>query len=162
VSHHRLTRQLSAYLDGELPPLDEAEVRDHLARCDSCQKELRRLQAVRSALRRLPDPQAPADLWEEVRIRRSARTRAPAWWPGRPGRGVLAVAAATVVVLLALPLVRTRVDRLRAAGIGLDLFVREHALAASGDPFADRAYLGLLISDASAALAGAGREEERR
>ncbi len=158
MSHHRLSRQLSAYLDGELTAEDEQEVREHLARCEACRDELRQLQAVRSLLRRLPEPQAPEDLWGAVRSRTVRALPRRRW----PARAVLAVAAAAVVVLLALPAVRTRVDRLRAAGVGVDVFVREHALATAGEPFADRAYLGLLISDASAALAGVPREEERR
>ncbi|MDR7402444.1 MAG: anti-sigma factor [Armatimonadota bacterium] len=157
MTHSRLVRQLSAYLDRELPPDDEQEVREHLAGCDACQEELRRLQAVRAILRRLPEPRAPADLaavW-------GRRGRAGRRWPAT-ARIALAAVAAAVIVLLALPAVRGRIDRLRAAGAGVDVVVREHALAAASDPFADRAYLGLLISDASAALAGAGRGEDER
>jgi len=53
--------------------------------------------------------------------------------------------------------VKGRIDRLQAADIGVDLYVREHALQSVVDPFVDRAYLGLLIGDANLALAGARR-----
>jgi hypothetical protein len=82
------------------------------------------------------------------------------WLRGVVRRPALAAAAlAFVAVLVAIPLVRGRLERLRAAELGPELYIREHALASASDPFLDRAYLGFLISDASLALVGAPREE---
>jgi hypothetical protein len=44
--------------------------------------------------------------------------------------------------------------------VGVDVYVREHALLSATDPFADRAYLGLLIGDANVALVGQRRAPE--
>jgi hypothetical protein len=68
-----------------------------------------------------------------------------------------AAAAMLVLILIAVPLVKGRIDRLQAADIGVDIYVREHALVSSADPFVDRAYVGLLVGDANLALAGARR-----
>ena len=52
------------------------------------------------------------------------------------------------------PLVRGTIDRLHASEIGVDLYVRQHALQMSAEPFTDRAYLGLATGDADLVLAG--------
>src|SRR5205807_723300 len=68
--------------------------------------------------------------------------------------------AALVIVLLALiPFVKGTVDRLHAAEIGVDLYVREHALQMSTEPLTDRAYLGVVAGDADLVLVG---EQARR
>jgi hypothetical protein len=68
-----------------------------------------------------------------------------------------------VLLLIVLPMAKGRLDRLQAANVGVDVYVREHALLSTADPFADPAYLGLLITDANVALVGQRRsaEEER-
>ena len=123
--HHRVERQLSAYLDRELTPDEEAAVRRHLEECAAA---------------------APVP-----------------WFSAWRTRPALALAVATVVVLLLLvPLIRGQIDRLRAAEFGLDLFVREHAITAASDPLVDRAYLGLLVTDANLRIVGARREAVER
>ena len=65
------------------------------------------------------------------------------------------LAAALIVLVLALvPMIKGTVDRLHAAEIGVDLYVREHALQMSTEPLADRAYLGLITGDSDLVLAG--------
>lgn len=164
--HARLERQLSAYLDSELPPEEATAVRAHLVQCVSCRAELERLQRVKRLLRMLPEKPAPATLWESIEQRRheSAGPGAIVTWIRSMFRrpAVVVAAAALIVILLAVPLVRGRIDRLRAAGIGIDVYVREHALNASSDPLVDRAYLGLLLGDANVALVGEPRWEELR
>jgi anti-sigma factor RsiW len=167
VTHARQQRQLSAYLDGELTAQETEEVRAHLADCATCRTELAQLRSVKVLLGRLPERSAPQDLWAALR----AQVDQPAeTWIASVSRVVrgafrrpaLAVAAAALIaVLVAVPLIRGRLDRLRAAELGPELYVHEHALAAAADPFFDRAYLGLLISDASLALVGAPREEPK-
>jgi hypothetical protein len=58
------------------------------------------------------------------------------------------------VVLVTVPVLRGQRDRLRAAEIGPDLFIRAAAHANADDPFADRAYLGLVVTDANLRIAG--------
>ncbi len=157
---HHAERQLSAYLDRELTPEEEAAVRRHLADCASCREELSRLERMRRLLAGLPERPLPESFWPDLQ-RALARRREPTWrtWlAGRHIRPAAALAAAAVVILLLLvPLARGRIDRLRAAEFGLDLFVREHALAAAADPLADRAYLALLVTDANLRIIGRPR-----
>jgi len=59
------------------------------------------------------------------------------------------------VVILALvltPFIKGTVDRLHAAEIGVDLYVREHAFGMSIEPLADRGFLGVVIGDADLVL----------
>ncbi len=169
MTHVRLERQLSAYLDGELSVDETAEVRRHLAECPTCQKEMERLKAVKQLLGALPEREPPAGTWDA--LRRTLERPAPSIWSRwREGlrslvRRPVAAAAAVAVVfaLIAVPLVRGRLDRLRAAETGVDVYLREHVLVSSGDPFADQAYLGVMIGDANLALIGEPRpaREER-
>lgn len=166
MTHARIQRQLSAYLDGELVPAEADEVRLHLTGCEACREELARLQHVKSLLRRLPERAMPEDVW--AAIRPQVATAVPSAAPlgealrAMVRRPALALAgAALIVALVAVPLIRGRIERTRAGEIGADFFVREHALASSDDPFSDRAYLGLLLGDANLALAGTPREEGR-
>jgi anti-sigma factor RsiW len=160
--HARAARHLSAYLDGELAPAERRAIEAHLAVCAACREELDALAQVKRLLGRLPEVEPPAGLWASLRARAVA--------PAHPAASLLealraafrrpaaaAVAAMVVVILVVAPLVKGRLDRLQAAAVGVDLYVREHAVLAATDPFVDRAYLGLLIGDANVALAGARR-----
>ncbi len=160
MTHIRLERQLSAYLDEQLPADEAAEVRRHIAECTACQEELERLRTVKHLLGALPDREPPQELWAELR-RDLVQSPPPVWerWieavramVRRPA--IAAAAVAVVVALVALPLVRGQFARVRAAEIGVDVYVREHALNSSADPFVDRAYLGLVIGDANLTLVG--------
>ena len=163
--HHRVERQLSAYLDRELAPDEEAAVRRHLEECAPCRDELARLRHLKSVLAGLPARPLPETFWPDLR-RELHRRAAPApvpWFSAWRTRPAMALAAAAVVVLLLLvPLIRGQIDRLRAAEFGLDLFVREHAITAAADPLVDSAYLGLLITDANLRIVGARREPVER
>lgn len=167
MTHARWQRQLSAFLDGELLPREAEAVRAHLEQCESCRAELERLQSVKVLLGRLPERPVPGTLWTSIRARlerpgESWLERAEHWWWGAFRRPALAAAALTLVVLLvAIPLIRGRFDRLGAGELGPEVYIREHALASSEDPFLDRAYLGLLITDANMSLVGAPREEPK-
>jgi len=50
----RINSKLSAYIDGELPARELAEVKEHLSACSGCTGEFRRLSAVDAVLKRLP------------------------------------------------------------------------------------------------------------
>lgn len=163
MGHARLERQLSAYLDNELTADDAQQVRAHLETCVACREELQRLEHVKRLLGSLPERAPAPQVFEELRQQIISQA------PRESGsvleaisnafrRPALAFAAAAIVVLLiAFPLVKGRIDRLRAAEVGPDVFVREHALSAVADPFADRAYVGLLVTDANLALIGEPR-----
>lgn len=99
---------LSAQLDGEV---DEAEARaldEHLAGCQRCESERRRLEAVRSAFRALPVAAPPDDLGREVldRIQREGGRLTGGRFAGRPASprrraawvAMIATALATVAV----------------------------------------------------------------
>jgi anti-sigma factor RsiW len=165
MTHARWQRQLSAYVDGELASHEAGELETHLAQCESCRAELERLQSLKSLLGRLPERPVPETLWTSIRAQldrpqQSWTAVVEQWLRGAVRRPALAAAAlALVAILVAVPLVRGRLERLRAAELGPELYIREHALASASDPFLDRAYLGLLITDASLALVGAPREE---
>lgn len=86
--------RLSAYLDGELAPVDLAYVSSHLETCQDCRLELRDLDGARTAVRALPRLEMPAHAVGDA-IGDTAPTRT------RRLRVAVAVAAvaATVVVL---------------------------------------------------------------
>ncbi|MDQ7843287.1 MAG: zf-HC2 domain-containing protein [Armatimonadota bacterium] len=164
MTHARISRQLSAYLDGELEPDAVREVEAHLTVCGACRGELGGLRQVKAMLASLPEIAPPEEVWQGLR-RRMEREPPSGWRPAlrealrsTVRRPALAIAAAALIILLAaFPVVKGRRDRLQAADIGVDLYLREHALLSSADPFVDPAYLGLLIGDANRALAGARR-----
>lgn len=162
--HARLQRQLSAYADDELAPDERREVEAHLRTCEQCREELAGLRQVKYLIGRMPEPEVPDEVWQGLRRRiaqeetRSGPSAIFETMRAAFRRPVYAAAAAMLVlILIAVPLVKGRVDRLQAADIGVDVYVREHALASATDPFVDRAYIGLLIGDTNLALAGARR-----
>jgi anti-sigma factor RsiW len=97
---------LELYLDGELPPAEAGEVREHIARCPACAAELRLAQALQGGLRELPELDAPPAVLARVRaaatpemtvlpFERPAREPVPPWRPR-----FAALAAALVLALL--------------------------------------------------------------
>lgn len=153
---HRIEQQLSAYLDGELLPAEMEDVRLHLSGCASCEAELGDLRATKRLLSRLEPPALPQGFAPAVwrRIERETARRWM-WWPAWVPRPAMTLAAvALALILVAVPMVQNRRDRLRAAEVGPDLFMRAATQAAADDPFMDRAYLGLVTTDANLRLAG--------
>lgn len=170
MTHDRIGRQLSAYLDRELTPEEARAVERHLEGCPACQEELEALRQTRALLRALPARPLPEDFWPELRrtLQRQAAPRARgltalgAWVDALRRRPAPALAVLAIVVLAAVTLVRGQLDRLRAAEFGLDLLVREHAITvAADDPLADPAYLGFVVTQANLALVGATEEARR-
>lgn len=167
LNHHRAGRLLSPYLDGELLPKEAAAVQEHLLECGACREAYEHLRATKALLGELPVAEPPAEFWATVRgpevhrpslpARLSAVRLAPLriWGSTLRRRVAWVVAAAVVVLALALtPLIKGTVDRLHAAEIGVDLYVREHAIQMSTQPLSDRAYLGLVAGDADLVLVG--------
>ncbi|MCX7804667.1 MAG: zf-HC2 domain-containing protein, partial [Planctomycetota bacterium] len=93
---------LSEYLDGELDGRAAGEVRSHLASCESCRRELDRLQRVSAAVRALPRVPAPEGLARRVAIRLAAEAgpRAPAIRRRPPAARMWIPAAAAALLVL--------------------------------------------------------------
>jgi len=157
LNHHRAGQLLSAYLDGELAAAEAAAVQEHLLDCSDCREAFDGLRLTKRALGQLPLAEPPAGFWGAVRDPRGLHPAAAmARRPQRLGwRLAWAGAAALVVLALAAtPLVRGTIDRVHTSQISVDLYVRQHALGMSAEPFADRAYLGLATGDADLVLVG--------
>lgn len=112
MTRHPSERALNDYVDGLLREPDRARVEAHLAACPRCREEEAALRALVASLGRLPGAVAPPrDLRADIaeRIAAGGAERVPARW--RRGRMAYAVlAAAAVLVLLAVPLVRDGMD----------------------------------------------------
>lgn len=156
MNHRGAARRLSAYLDTEISPEETAEVRSHLALCPDCRAEIEELRATRRLLGSLEAPELPQGFAADLRTRlgRPPSSRW-AWWPAWVPRPAAAFAVlALVLLLLSVPAIRGHQDRLRAAEIGPDLFLRRAAQAQARDPFLDRAFVGLVFTDANLRLIG--------
>lgn len=167
MTHVAASQRLSAYLDDELSAGERRSVDAHLRTCATCRRDLADLQRVKALLGALPEVEPPAGLFADVRrqLDRPVSVIGPVgdWLRAAFRRPAVAAAAALLAVLLiALPMAKGRIDRLQAANVGVEVYVREHALLSATDPFADRAYLGLLIGDANVALVGQRRALEAR
>ncbi|MDR7420540.1 MAG: anti-sigma factor [Armatimonadota bacterium] len=152
----RIARQLSAYLDGELTPDETRTVREHLDACASCRTELEALRDTKRLLGRLRDVEAPPDL-EAAILQRLEQPR-PRWftWPRPvwPRPALVGATSVLVAILVAVPVVNGYRDRLRAAEVSPDVFIRSAVQSAADDPFMDRAYISLVSSDANLRLIG--------
>jgi anti-sigma factor RsiW len=159
LNHHRAGHLLSAYLDGELLPKEAVAVQEHLLECAACREAYDRLRAAKALLGELPVAEPPAEFWTSVRAPRGNRfpltARLPLRWPALRRRVAWVAAAGIVLLALVLaPLIKGNLDRLHAAEIGVDLFVREHALQMSTQPLTDRAFLGVVAGDSDLVLVG--------
>ena len=159
LNHHRAGHLLSPYLDGELLPQEAVAVQEHLLECAVCRAAYDRLRATKTLLGELPVAEPPAEFWTTLRAPRGSwfplRTPLPLRWPALRRRVAWVAAAGIVVLALALaPWIKGSVDRLHAAEIGVDLYVREHALQMSTQPLTDRAFLGVVAGDSDLVLVG--------
>ena len=112
MSHPR--EQLSALLDGELGPAEQAELRAHLAGCPQCAAELEELALVGQAARELDEP-PPEGYFDELpgRVRQRLRAARPAAAAPPASRRRVApawswAAAAAVLVGVLLPVLWQR------------------------------------------------------
>ncbi len=64
-------RRSADYVDGRLRDGERSRVTAHLLECESCWGEFEQLRSVRSALRSLPQPVAPANLRTALRVKAS-------------------------------------------------------------------------------------------
>ncbi len=157
LNHHNASQLLSTYLDGELSASETQAVQEHLMDCAFCRDAYEDIRATKVLLREMPVADPPAEFWRAVREPRPAVPSRPArWrWTVLVQRPAWAVAAVLVILAIAAaPLIKGTADRLHATEIGVDLYVREHALGMSTEPLTDRAYLGLVAGDADLVLVG--------
>jgi anti-sigma factor RsiW len=166
MTHAAASQRLSAYVDDEVMPAERRAVEEHLRGCATCRRDIAELRHVKMLLGALPDVEPPPGVLADLRRVPAGSGGAGAvreWLRGAFRRpAVAAAAAAAALLLIALPLAKGRVDRLQAANVGVEVYVREHAVLSGTDPFADPAYLGLLIADANAALVGQRRPPQER
>jgi hypothetical protein len=100
--HPEKEAELSAYLDGRLPPDRSRRLEEHLRSCDPCRRRLTDLRALAEVLREMPEAPVPrsfALMPEQVRGVRPARSYAPA---GRLYPVFRNAAAAALLLLFAL------------------------------------------------------------
>jgi predicted anti-sigma-YlaC factor YlaD len=90
---------ISALLDGELTPAEQAEADAHLLTCAACRAEVADTRSMRDLVRQLPRLE-----WEPSRLARRDR---------RPVLGLAAVAAVALVGVVAWPPARTAVPPVR-------------------------------------------------
>lgn len=132
------TPDLTALLDGALPPERAEEVRRHLGACPACAAEAARLRSALALLGALPPPPEPSPFFAsrlEARLR-DERGRPGAWraWLAA-ARWRLAVPAAALA-LVAVLAVTASVHRARqeqAIAAELDLLDDYEAVASLGD-----------------------------
>ena len=79
LAHRRLQRSLVLYADGELPPNELAQTRQHLDQCPECREQLADIRACRKLLKaERAVPFIPAEqLWRRIAGKTSASS--PAW-----------------------------------------------------------------------------------
>src|SRR5690348_13342636 len=87
-----VTKQLSALVDGELPPTQEQAVRGHVEQCARCSEEVARLQSVVQLTRGIPMEAVPAGLYSRTMTRLAYADQAPvAVIPARRRSAVLSL-----------------------------------------------------------------------
>jgi hypothetical protein len=124
---HATIEQLLSLRDG-LPVAQAAG--DHVAGCAACQRELKRLGAMRQRLRALPELDPPRDLWATVAV--NAVSRRPAAGRGQWPLAAVAGIAAGIVLGVALVLNLTSTpDPGPARGTTTDLIAATPAPASS-------------------------------
>lgn len=165
----QLAAQASELLDGRLDPGTLRAFQAHLASCDGCRAFVAQLEATRLALGRLPPPEVPAALREDLLARfdaLAAGAPAPAHAEASgPGAGrllpwIVAGAAAIVGALLVLAsrhASQAPADLVVSAGLA----AASLAVAATAHRFAARhAVLGAAAAGLAALAAGRGGAPE--
>lgn len=99
-----LGEALSALLDGELAPAQEAASREHVAACPGCAEELAAVAQARTWIRALPPVDPPFGLYERMLLDRRPLPQAGSFGARgslrrRAGLAALGAAAAAVTVL---------------------------------------------------------------
>lgn len=124
---HMDERTLNRFADGELPAHSADQVRSHLRSCTACRREVQLIRALSAAIRDVPTPKPPDELFTELF---PAKPKAAAVIPlavarrevVRFPRGLILSAGACLVALIAVGLVLTvRPERAMAGSSTLSL-----------------------------------------
>jgi hypothetical protein len=97
---HEVSDLLSAYIDGELDPVESKSVVNHLSGCNFCRQELSELQQTINLLHELPDLAPPPDLCLRVMNRIKAEPKKRMWLKSRRWFSFGAVAAAILLFIV--------------------------------------------------------------
>lgn len=91
-----VTRDISAFLHGELSDAMARTVKMHLAECTSCQAEMEEIRIGERLASTLRQAEAPKSIWREIHTAAEARNRgARKWhWPDRSFTAAFSIAAA--------------------------------------------------------------------
>lgn len=138
------SEDLTALVDGALPPARATEVLRHVEGCAACRAERDRLAAALATLRRLPAAPEPSPLFatrlaarlaREGRPGRSWAVRLGAWLDPSALRWKIAAPAAAAALAAGVAVFAVRLQRAeeRAVAEHLDLLVDYEAVASLGD-----------------------------
>src|SRR5438128_8372285 len=79
-----VTKQLSAYCNGELPTEQSRRVREHLLACERCRKQQDEIKLGVQLAGQLPMVLAPAEMWSEIETLLEERSRKLVLQPKAP------------------------------------------------------------------------------
>ncbi len=92
MNHSDIQSRMAGYLDGELALGERALFDAHLDQCEPCSRELAEMRSTIGLLRRLPTPEPPPDLVDQV-MRRIAEGEGRPTWLGRMSDAVSQILA---------------------------------------------------------------------
>lgn len=144
-------RLISDYSVRNLSQRVEEKVREHLAGCASCARELERLDLIMAAVEQeMIEIEPPQGLWNGIHNRLFVEPRRRSWFGGltlRPSKMFAVGATAALATILAVGLVpKSNVKVVPTPNAAVMGYVRDHATAASSGAFADRVSLGFVAS----------------
>lgn len=126
---HHPDDRLSAFLDDELDDDESLEVARHVGDCSRCLAELDDIRAARAALRRLPNVDPPAALFDDVMV---AASGAASRWP--VGARLLAAGIAGSALLGGAAFAVGGDDPSATVVPPVELFVVDHVVRVGGGP----------------------------
>lgn len=108
-----VSKNLSAYLHGELSPAEARRVSEHLLGCDRCRKEYDEIKFGARLAGQIPMLTAPSEMWSEIEELLNARRSSFAPKPERAGLRlgwsyIAAASAAVIVIAIAVTLFMNR------------------------------------------------------
>src|ERR1041384_545756 len=111
---------LSAYVDGELPPARKPEIHAHVAGCPACQRRVAELEKLASGVAAMPQlqpaPRFLADVRRKIQAESEPRTSWIDWlfrpvWLKVPIEALAVIIVAGFVLVLVRPSRKAEVDR---------------------------------------------------